>query len=157
MRGHAVVARQLLDGGAHADARDVFGRMPADWAVMNGWRSVAELFGQPAMALPTGSLPPLHGRILETGIKVVGVVTPLPLGGTIRTTAQGGVGKMVLLAEIVHRLARRAFAPFTCAGMSVSTAPGTPHANRWRQASPPRASWCLATCMRRRPCASEHC
>jgi RNA polymerase sigma factor (sigma-70 family) len=107
MRGHAVVARQLLDGGAHADVRDVFGRTPPDWAVMNGWRSVAELFGQPTKSLSTGSLPPRHGHILETGIKVVDVVTTLPLGGTIRTTAQGGVGKMVLLAEIVHRLARR--------------------------------------------------
>jgi F-type H+-transporting ATPase subunit beta len=45
--------------------------------------------------------------MLQTGIKVVDVMTPLPRGGTIRTTAQGGVGKMVLLAEIVHRLARR--------------------------------------------------
>jgi F-type H+-transporting ATPase subunit beta len=45
--------------------------------------------------------------MLETGIKVLDVLAPLPRGGTIRTTAQGGVGKMVLLAEIVHRLARR--------------------------------------------------
>jgi F-type H+/Na+-transporting ATPase subunit beta len=37
----------------------------------------------------------------------VDVMTPLPRGGAIRTTAQGGVGKMVLLAEMVHRLARR--------------------------------------------------
>ena len=34
-------------------------------------------------------------------------MAPLPRGGTIRTSAQGGAGKMVLLAEIVHRLARR--------------------------------------------------
>src|SRR5207247_564221 len=34
-------------------------------------------------------------------------ITPLRAGCTIRTTAQGGVGKMVLLAEMVHRLARR--------------------------------------------------
>jgi F-type H+/Na+-transporting ATPase subunit beta len=32
---------------------------------------------------------------------------PLPRGGTVRTTAQGGVGKMVLLAEMVLRLSRR--------------------------------------------------
>ena len=107
MRGHATIARRLLDGGARADAHDRFGRTPLDWAALNGWRSVAQLFGAPVTSPSSIGLPELHGDTLETGIKVVDVLTPLPRGGAIRSTAQGGVGKMVLLAEMVHRLARR--------------------------------------------------
>jgi Ankyrin repeats (3 copies)/ATP synthase alpha/beta family, nucleotide-binding domain/Ankyrin repeat len=107
MRGHAAIARRLLDAGANRGAQDANGRTPGDWAVLDGRQEVAAL---PGATLPAGSGAegqPLARDVLETGIKVVDVMTPLPRGGTIRTTAQGGVGKMVLLAEIVHRLARR--------------------------------------------------
>jgi F-type H+/Na+-transporting ATPase subunit beta len=107
MRGRAAIARRLLDAGANRGAQDANGRTPGDWAVLDGRQEVAALLGA---TLPAGSGAegqPLARDVLETGIKVVDVMTPLPRGGTIRTTAQGGVGKMVLLAEMVHRLARR--------------------------------------------------
>jgi F-type H+/Na+-transporting ATPase subunit beta len=107
MRGHASIVRRLLAGGADARSHDIFGRTPADWAVLDGWANVADLLGAPLEASGPVKWPPLQGPVLETGIKVVDVMTPLPRGGAIRTTARGGVGKMVLLAEIVHRLARR--------------------------------------------------
>jgi F-type H+-transporting ATPase subunit beta len=107
MRGHATIARRLLNAGANRGARDANGRAPEDWAILDDRQEVAALLG--AM-LPVGSAAegqPVARDVLETGIKVVDVMTPLPRGGTIRTTAQGGVGKMVLLAEMVHRLSRR--------------------------------------------------
>jgi RNA polymerase sigma factor (sigma-70 family) len=107
MRGHASIVRRLLAGGADAQSHDIYGRTAADWAVLDAWPNVADLLGAPVAAAGPEKWPPLQGLVLETGIKVVDVMTPLPRGGAIRTTAQGGVGKMVLLAEIVHRLARR--------------------------------------------------
>jgi RNA polymerase sigma factor (sigma-70 family) len=107
IRGHAAIARRLLAGGADAAVRDAFGRTPLDWALLDGWPKVAEALGETVAPSTRATLPPLDGLLLETGIKVVDVLTPLPRGGTIRTTAQGGVGKMVLLAELVARLARR--------------------------------------------------
>jgi F-type H+-transporting ATPase subunit beta len=107
MRGHAAIARRLLVGGAEAQSRDIFGRTPLDWAVIDGRPTVAQILGGSAEAPGPERLPPLQGPMLETGIKVVDVMTPLPRGGAIRTTAQGGVGTMVLLAEMVNRLARR--------------------------------------------------
>lgn len=107
MRGYATIADQLLNSGASRSAEDAFGRTPADWAVLDGWGEVAALLGATVSVGPGAEGQSLRGNVLETGIKVIDVMTPLPRGGTIRTTAQGGVGKMVLLAEMVHRLARR--------------------------------------------------
>jgi F-type H+-transporting ATPase subunit beta len=107
MRGHAEIASRLIEVGANPAAQDAFGRTPADWAVLDGWQEVAAVLGASVPVEPGSEGQPLAGNVLETGIKVVDVMTPLPRGGTIRTTAQGGVGKMVLLAEMVHRLGRR--------------------------------------------------
>ena len=107
IRGHATIARRLLASGADAAKRDAFGRTALDWALLDGWPTVAEALGEKLAPSARATLPPLDGLLLETGIKVVDVLTPLPRGGTIRTTARGGVGKMVLLAELVERLARR--------------------------------------------------
>ena len=107
IRGHASIARRLLASGADPARRDSFGRTPLDWALLDGWPAVAEALGEKAAPASRVTRPALDGLLLETGIKVVDVLTPLPRGGSIRTTAQGGVGKMVLLAELVERLARR--------------------------------------------------
>jgi RNA polymerase sigma factor (sigma-70 family) len=106
MRGHAAIVRRLLESDADPDARDRFGRAPADWALLNGWQELAPLLGSPHPPTASSDLPPLHGDFLETGIRVLDVTTPLPRGGAIHTSARGGVGKMVLLAEIAARLAR---------------------------------------------------
>ena len=105
MRGHATIARRLLDAAADPGAPDARGRTPVEWALLNGWSEVTNLFGGSAPQHQKAEAPHAAGQMLETGIKVIDVMVPLPRGGTIRTTAQGGVGKMVLLAEIVHRLA----------------------------------------------------
>lgn len=41
----------------------------------------------------------------ETGIKVIDVYAPVALGGTVALLAQPGVGLMVLVHELIHRLA----------------------------------------------------
>lgn len=41
----------------------------------------------------------------ETGIKVVDVYAPVALGGTVALLAQPGVGLMVFIHELIHRLA----------------------------------------------------
>jgi RNA polymerase sigma factor (sigma-70 family) len=57
---------------------------------------------------PTGSQPARSsGPLLETGIKALDLLAPLSRGGTARLSARGGVGLMVLLAELSRRLAHR--------------------------------------------------
>jgi F-type H+-transporting ATPase subunit beta len=48
-----------------------------------------------------------RGPILETGIKVLDVFAPIRRGGTVLVHAGFGVGKLVLLGELTHRVARR--------------------------------------------------
>jgi F-type H+-transporting ATPase subunit beta len=55
--------------------------------------------------------PPLAGRmtrsaIFETGIKVIDVLTPLERGGKSGLFGGAGVGKTVLLAELIHNMVR---------------------------------------------------
>jgi F-type H+/Na+-transporting ATPase subunit beta len=55
--------------------------------------------------------PPLAGRmtrstIFETGIKVIDVLTPLERGGKTGLFGGAGVGKTVLLAELIHNMVR---------------------------------------------------
>src|SRR5438128_3418721 len=47
------------------------------------------------------------GPMLETGIKALDLLAPLSRGGDAWLSARGGVGLMVLLAELSRRLARR--------------------------------------------------
>ncbi len=56
-----------------------------------------------------GSPPPLSARstkfeIFETGIKVIDVLAPLELGGKAGLFGGAGVGKTVLLTEIIHNM-----------------------------------------------------
>ncbi len=44
-------------------------------------------------------------RILETGIKVVDLLIPYPLGGKIGLFGGAGVGKTVILLELIHNIA----------------------------------------------------
>lgn len=43
-------------------------------------------------------------RALETGIKAIDVLTPLPAGGVIGLVGDAQTGKMVLVEELIHRL-----------------------------------------------------
>ncbi len=79
---------------------DVFGRpidrLPAPENVR--WRSVH------------GAPPPLarrttHSEILETGIKIIDLLSPLERGGKTGLFGGAGVGKTVLLTEMIHNVA----------------------------------------------------
>ena len=70
--------------------------------------------GGPALAGPTGSIyrkPPAFedqrpiGEILETGIKVIDLLEPYPKGGKIGLFGGAGVGKTVLIQELIHNVA----------------------------------------------------
>jgi RNA polymerase sigma factor (sigma-70 family) len=95
---------------------------PASTSALDAWLGrVLDVDGNaldgngPAPALPmrsdqppTGSQPARSpGPLLETGIKALDLLAPLSRGGTARLSARGGVGMMVLLAELSRRLARR--------------------------------------------------
>ncbi len=43
-------------------------------------------------------------RPLETGIKVLDLLCPLPVGGRVAFIGRTGVGKVVMVSELVHRL-----------------------------------------------------
>ncbi len=43
-------------------------------------------------------------RVLETGIKAIDVLSPLPAGGVIGLVGDAQTGKMVLVEELIHRL-----------------------------------------------------
>ncbi|MDR6122023.1 F-type H+-transporting ATPase subunit beta [Bacillus sp. SLBN-46] len=46
----------------------------------------------------------LDAEMLETGIKVIDLFAPLTLGGTIGFVARPGMGQLVVLAEMFHRM-----------------------------------------------------
>src|SRR5699024_1836784 len=45
------------------------------------------------------------GEILETGIKVIDLLEPYPKGGKIGLFGGAGVGKTVLIQELIHNVA----------------------------------------------------
>ncbi|WP_286229397.1 hypothetical protein [Neobacillus mesonae] len=51
-------------------------------------------------------------EMLETGIKAIDFFAPLTLGGTIGFVARPGMGQLVLLAEIFHRMNERSYQTF---------------------------------------------
>ncbi|MEO2078498.1 MAG: hypothetical protein ABGX20_24635 [Bacillus sp. (in: firmicutes)] len=53
-----------------------------------------------------------HAQMLETGIKVIDLFAPLTLGGTIGFVARPGMGQLVVLAEIFHRMNLNGFETF---------------------------------------------
>lgn len=60
-------------------------------------------------------------RLLETGIKVIDLLTPLAYGSTIGLLAGFGLGKEVLVSEILHNLFTRRQAIAVVAGMRETT------------------------------------
>ena len=78
MRGRAAIARRLLDAGANRGAQDANGRTPGDWAVLHGWRDVAAVLNRSVPDQFGAEAQPLAANVLETRIKVVDVMTPLP-------------------------------------------------------------------------------
>ncbi len=49
--------------------------------------------------------PPTSSAVMETGIKVIDLLSPIPRGGRIALVGDMQSGKMVLVEELIHRLA----------------------------------------------------
>ena len=69
--------------------------------------------GQQAQATPQ--------QMFETGIKAVDLLTPIPHGGTIAFFAGMGVGKLVLVEELMHRIITHDGGYAVCISMDEST------------------------------------
>ncbi|TLS36547.1 hypothetical protein [Pseudalkalibacillus caeni] len=50
-----------------------------------------------------------EGEMIETGIKTLDLFSPLTLGGTIGFVARPGMGQLVVLAEVFHRLKEKGY------------------------------------------------
>jgi F-type H+/Na+-transporting ATPase subunit beta len=85
--GDGLLGRLIDASGSPLDGRGALNDVhPAAWAVPH---------------LVSAGVPVLW----ETGIKVIDVYAPLALGGTVALLAQPGVGLIVTIHELIHRLA----------------------------------------------------
>jgi len=64
-------------------------------------------------------------EVLETGIKVIDLLTPYPKGGKIGLFGGAGVGKTVLVMELIHNIATRHGGISVFAGVGERTREGT--------------------------------
>jgi RNA polymerase sigma-70 factor, ECF subfamily len=94
--------------------------------------------GDPMPGLPPG-LPPLSLPAspvrLDTGIKVLDTLVPLPRGGVVELTGQAGTGGLALLAEILGNLA--AVGPAALVAVSSARPVAGVSARLWKLLEPP--------------------
>ncbi len=90
---------QVIDTGApvqEAVDRETLGRA---FNLLGNGRQAADA------SLPAEQAP--AGEVLETGIKVIDLLCPYTKGGKVGVLGGAGVGKMVLIEEVVHNVASR--------------------------------------------------
>ena len=100
-------------------------------------------------------------RLFETGIKVIDLLTPYVAGGKIGLFGGAGVGKTVLITEMIRRVAQNHGGVSVFAGVGERTREGTDLPSRWRSRAcsrrPPscsarwtsrRGSACASPCRR---------
>jgi len=99
IRGHEDIAELLLDAGADATAVDDRGRTAAECARRGPGRARTRGTddGSPVDVTP--------GTPIETGIRAIDVFAPLRHGDLVDWSAPVGTGVLVLLIEVLHRLA----------------------------------------------------
>lgn len=51
---------------------------------------------------PASKTAPGPSTLLETGVKIIDLFAPLPRNGTVAMVAEPGVGKLVVLSELIH-------------------------------------------------------
>ena len=69
-------------------------------------RSAARSCPSTALAPPLyAAASPRHTQIFETGIKVIDLLAPYAKGGKIGLFGGAGVGKTVLIMELIHNIA----------------------------------------------------
>ena len=90
--GHAILGRMF----------DVFGNAIDCEPVPSGlqWRSVHQ-------APPPLAMRSTKSEVFETGIKIIDVLAPLERGGSAGLFGGAGVGKTVLLTEMIHNMAKQ--------------------------------------------------
>lgn len=96
-------------------------------------------------------------EMLETGIKVLDLLTPYVRGGKIGLFGGAGVGKTVLIQEMIIRVARNFGGTSVFAGVGERTREATTSSWRWtRAACSTRPRWSSArwTSRRERVCGS---
>ena len=72
--------------------------------------------------------------MLETGIKVIDLLTPYVQGGKIGLFGGAGVGKTVLIQEMINRIARNFGGTSVFAGVGERTREGNDLSSRWTEA-----------------------
>ena len=90
---------------------------PADFADMERWEIHRD-------APPFDALEP-SARMFETGIKVIDLLTPYVAGGKIGLFGGAGVGKTVLITEMINRVASQHGGVSVFAGVGERTREGT--------------------------------
>jgi F-type H+-transporting ATPase subunit beta len=81
--------------------------------------------------------------MFETGIKVIDLLTPYVQGGKIGLFGGAGVGKTVLIQEMIARVARDHGGVSVFAGVGERTREGNDLIARWtRPAYSARRRWC---------------
>ena len=98
-------------------------------------------------------------EMLETGLKVVDLLTPYVRGGKIGLFGGAGVGKTVLIQEMINRIARNFGGTSVFAGVGERTREGN---DLWVEMEEPASSrtprWCSARwTSRRAPVCGSRC
>ena len=71
-------------------------------------------------------------EIFETGIKVIDLIAPYVTGGKVGLFGGAGVGKTVLIQELIHNIARQHGGVSVFAGVGERTREGNDLCSRWR-------------------------
>ena len=71
-------------------------------------------------------------EIFETGIKVIDLIAPYVRGGKIGLFGGAGVGKTVLIQELIHNIARQHGGVSVFSGVGERTREGNDLCSRWR-------------------------
>ena len=70
-------------------------------------RSRPRASGRPIRDRPASRTCPRRSKIFETGIKVIDLIAPYVRGGKVGLFGRAGVGKTVLIQELIHNIARQ--------------------------------------------------
>lgn len=126
-RGDGEMARLFLEHGADVRIADREGLTAADWAALGGNHELVALLVEHGAPTPTvepvraPQLAPMHSPVLETGIKVIDLLTPIPRGGTVGVfTPLAGVGFMVLLGELMRAVSDAYDGRAICLGLETT-------------------------------------
>lgn len=100
MRGNRELERLLLAFRADPQAKDANGKTPEDWRRPDS---------RPAPTREPATASSAVASIVETGLKALDLVCPLPRGGLVYWHGSYGLGQQVLLGELTHLLSPASF------------------------------------------------